>query len=139
MTKVDFAALDSVRLKPLGIYGSQSEIVRFLQSINAVSDEVYVPSSKTARPCSHCPSSALLLRTSVDEPQPPSKPHLRSGLYLLRQAPTSLDEKAFIIYWPQETTWNDNADSAVKKNRVTFMRYALLDHTRFDLLMQACL
>jgi hypothetical protein len=43
MTKVDFAALDSVHLKPLGVYGSQSELVRFLQSINAVSDEVYVP------------------------------------------------------------------------------------------------
>lgn len=30
MTKVDFLALDRVSVKPVGIYGSREEIVRFL-------------------------------------------------------------------------------------------------------------
>jgi hypothetical protein len=42
MTKVNFGALDAVHLKPLGVYGSHTEIVRFLVRLNFVSDEVYV-------------------------------------------------------------------------------------------------
>ncbi len=30
MTQVNFAALDQMTIKPLGIYGSRTEIVRFL-------------------------------------------------------------------------------------------------------------
>lgn len=29
----------------------------------------------------------------------------------------------YVVYWPEETTWNDSASGSVKKNRVTFMRY----------------
>jgi hypothetical protein len=29
----------------------------------------------------------------------------------------------YVIFWPQATTWNDDAESAVRQNRVTFMRY----------------
>ncbi len=28
-----------------------------------------------------------------------------------------------MIYWPEETTWDDNAASSVRRNRITFMRY----------------
>jgi hypothetical protein len=42
LTKVDFAALDKIRVRPVGIYGSQPEIVRFLVSINAVDDNMQV-------------------------------------------------------------------------------------------------
>lgn len=42
MTKVDFTAFDKVSVKPLGIYGSKSEIIRFLISINVVDAETYV-------------------------------------------------------------------------------------------------
>jgi hypothetical protein len=38
MTQVDFAALDALPVKPVGIYGSASEIVRYLQHIGAVDD-----------------------------------------------------------------------------------------------------
>lgn len=36
MTKVDFHALDKVAVKPMGIYGSKTEIVRFLLTIGVV-------------------------------------------------------------------------------------------------------
>jgi hypothetical protein len=40
MTKVDFAALDALPVKPVGIYGSASEIIRYLQHIGAVDDQM---------------------------------------------------------------------------------------------------
>jgi hypothetical protein len=40
--EVDFKALDNVHIRPVGIYGSQSQIVTFLLSINAVDLETYV-------------------------------------------------------------------------------------------------
>ena len=42
ITKVNFKILDSLVLKPLGIYGSKEEIVRFLCHIGAVDDKTYV-------------------------------------------------------------------------------------------------
>ena len=29
----------------------------------------------------------------------------------------------FVIYWPEDTTWDDSAIGSVRKNRVTFIRY----------------
>ena len=43
LTKVDFKALDRFHVKPIGIYGSRDEIVRFLVSVAAIDDTVYVP------------------------------------------------------------------------------------------------
>jgi hypothetical protein len=40
MTKVDFTALDQVQIKPVGIYGSRSEIVNFLLSMDAVDEQM---------------------------------------------------------------------------------------------------
>jgi hypothetical protein len=40
MTNVNFGTLDAVHLKPLGIYGSHMEIVRFLMRLNFVNEEV---------------------------------------------------------------------------------------------------
>ena len=31
-----------------------------------------------------------------------------------------------IIFWPDDETWNDNADSTIRRNRYTFMRYVYL-------------
>ena len=42
MTHVDFSALDQLNLKPLGIYGSRSEIVRYLHDQGLISGETYV-------------------------------------------------------------------------------------------------
>lgn len=53
-----------------------------------------------------------------------SEPVLRSGLYVVRPLnATKTEEQIYILYWPQDTTWSDDAFSAVQRNRVTFMRY----------------
>jgi len=50
-------------------------------------------------------------------------PHLRSGIYFVQPpSPSHNDPRVFVIYWPEETTWDDDAISSVKRNRVTFMR-----------------
>ncbi|KAF7356372.1 VWFA domain-containing protein [Mycena venus] len=106
VTKVDFNALDKLMLKPLGLYGSKSEIVAFLSSRGVINDE-------TTRALSNSADNA-------------SVPHLRSGLYVLRtfhDGPGARLEQIFVIYWPEPTTWNDDAISSVRRNRVTFMRY----------------
>ena len=36
LTKVDFASMDRVQVKPLGIYGTKQEIVRFLRQLDVV-------------------------------------------------------------------------------------------------------
>jgi hypothetical protein len=40
ITKVNFRALDNLFLKPIGIYGSKEEVVRFLREIQAVDDDM---------------------------------------------------------------------------------------------------
>ena len=42
LTKVDFKALDKFQVKPIGIYGSKDEIVRFLVAVNVIDDTMYV-------------------------------------------------------------------------------------------------
>ena len=41
ITKVDFKALDRFFIKPLGVYGSKSEIVRLLRAIAVIDDYTY--------------------------------------------------------------------------------------------------
>jgi hypothetical protein len=42
ITKIDFITLDQFTIKPLGVYGSKDEIVRLLQCMGAIDDNVYV-------------------------------------------------------------------------------------------------
>ncbi|KAF7309973.1 VWFA domain-containing protein [Mycena indigotica] len=104
MIKVNFKALDKILIKPLGIYGSQSEIVDFMITVGAIDEEI----------------SRALLR-----PQSDTTPHLRSGLYVLHTSHAARpdSEQLFVIYWPEPTTWDDDAISSVRRNRVTFLRY----------------
>jgi hypothetical protein len=44
MTHVNFEALDKLNIRPVGIYGSKSEIVRYLRDLELVDEEAYVPS-----------------------------------------------------------------------------------------------
>ena len=55
-----------------------------------------------------------------------AEPILRSGLYVVRSFTSSTEEQAYVLYWPEDTTWNDQAFSTVQRNRVTFMRYDCL-------------
>jgi hypothetical protein len=52
-----------------------------------------------------------------------AEPVLRSGLYVVRSFVPTAEEQAYVLYWPEDTTWNDQAASTVQRNRVTFMRY----------------
>ena len=42
LTKVDFKALDKFQVKPIGIYGSKEEIVRFLVSTAVCDNTMYI-------------------------------------------------------------------------------------------------
>lgn len=42
MTNVDFKKLDESSIKPLGLYGSKPELVRYMQDLEAVDDETHV-------------------------------------------------------------------------------------------------
>lgn len=42
MTKVDFEALDKYMIKPVGVYGSKEEIVRFLLQLGVVDRSMFV-------------------------------------------------------------------------------------------------
>ena|SRR6266576_2455655 len=125
ITRVDFKTLDRLAIKPLGVYGSKDEIVRLLRSIGAVDENGRVTpvfstfwfSNLTFR------ARSLLNPTNIDS----SQLGLSSGLYIVRANATTvdpLDERHYLIYWPEDTTWDDSAASSVRRNRVTFMRSA---------------
>ena len=52
-----------------------------------------------------------------------AEPILRSGLYIIRTSTSAAEEQTYVLYWPEDTTWDDNTFSMVQRNRVTFMRY----------------
>ncbi|KAH9171595.1 hypothetical protein EDB89DRAFT_1906874 [Lactarius sanguifluus] len=107
ITEVDFKLLDNVVLKPFGIYGSKEEIVRFLSEIKAVDDSTV--------------QKFLLPRNGLASGS--SEPVLRSGLYIVRSFLSTSEEQAYVVYWPEDTTWDDRAASHIQRNRITFMRY----------------
>ncbi|KAH8114632.1 hypothetical protein DFH11DRAFT_1508603 [Phellopilus nigrolimitatus] len=103
LTKVDFKAMDEIHVKPLGVYGSKSEIVRFLRKLNVIDDR--------AETLLHAPQDL-----SSDSPS------LGSGLYALTvHGCTPAERCLYVIFWPEDTTWDDNAISTVRRNRITFM------------------
>lgn len=119
MTKVDFNALDQYTIKPLGIYGSKFEIVRLLRSLNSVNEDMRVIFFSFSILLDDRTLSAELLLAPTDRGD--SRPTLSSGLYAL--AAGGRDERHYIIYWPEDSTWDDTATSSVSRNRVTFMRW----------------
>ncbi|KAL5639589.1 hypothetical protein ACGC1H_006265 [Rhizoctonia solani] len=56
-----------------------------------------------------------------------SSTSLHSGLYMVLPPKHGADKNSshdvFLVYWPEETTWHDDAEPTVQRNRVTFMRY----------------
>ncbi|KAJ7183070.1 hypothetical protein B0H12DRAFT_1246842 [Mycena haematopus] len=113
--------LDKVNLRAVGLYGSQSELIAFLSSQGVINTQMWVVSFIEGPECLKV-FSARALNNSADNS---SVPHLRSGLYVLRASDTetAASQQVFVIYWPESTTWNDDAISSVCRNRVTFMRY----------------
>ncbi|KAG8857085.1 hypothetical protein FRB91_011880 [Serendipita sp. 411] len=105
MTKVDFRALDKHAIRPQGVYGSKSSIVGFFEELGRLNAE-----------------TRSLLLAPRDEASGTNRPFMRPGLYLVdaREADRDL---FYVVFWPEETTWDDDAGSSVSRNRVTFMRY----------------
>ena len=66
--------------------------------------------------------SALLLLAPPGPANTTEQPLLRPGLYLLRSSHFQ-PGLVYIIFWPEETTWDDNPSGVVSRNRTTFMRY----------------
>ena len=56
-----------------------------------------------------------------------AEPILRSGLYIIRTSTSAITEQTYVLYWPEDATWDDRAVSTVQHNRVMFMRYDLMD------------
>ena len=48
----------------------------------------------------------------------------------MRSFVSTAEERAYVLYWPENTTWDDQAVSTVQRNRVTFMRYDYPLHVR---------
>ena len=123
LTRIDFRALDNANIKPIGVYGSRERIVDLLLEVGAIEPRLFVIFS-----LSQCGRGILPTSHSVNALLTGGGnsvvPHLRSGIYFV-QPPSLLhtDPQVFVIYWPEEATWDDDAVSSVKRNRVTFMRY----------------
>ncbi|KAF8270136.1 hypothetical protein EI94DRAFT_831095 [Lactarius quietus] len=107
ITRVNFKILDDLLLKPIGVYGSREEIVKFFHEMGAVDVEM----------------ARRLLAPQRDYTARGADPILRSGLYIMRAFTSTEEEQTYVLYWPEDTTWDDNAVSTVQRNRVTFMRY----------------
>ncbi|KAG8923539.1 hypothetical protein FRC02_011067 [Tulasnella sp. 418] len=108
LSKIRFGALDQTSIQPVGIYGSKSQIVRLLQQLNCVDHEI--------ADCLLQPRNEQIMH----------QPWLRSGIYYLNPNTPNLDTTqvpSYVIYWPDDTTWNDSAEDSVRRNRTTFMRY----------------
>ena len=116
ITKVDFQTLDRLAIKPLGIYGCKDEIVRLLKSLGAIDKKLCV--------IFPVPSALLIfLRARLLLAPSDAGRTLSSGLYILKaSAIQPTDERHYIIYWPEDSTWNDSAPPSVGRNRVLFMR-----------------
>ncbi|PAV19468.1 hypothetical protein PNOK_0440200 [Pyrrhoderma noxium] len=105
LTDINFRNMDSVIVKPVGVYGSKSEIIRLMKELNVIDH-----------------STASILSTSNSHT--PSDQKIRPGLYALVCGEcASQEQRILIIFWPDDETWNDNADSTIRRNRYTFMRY----------------
>ena len=122
LTKVDFRALDNLMIKPMGVYGSRQEIVRFLLSIGAIDDATLVHLSRRMICFLNYVDRTQKLLRAKDDLSGRSTPTLRSGLYIVRAFNANNDEQLFVLYWPQETTWDDSAVPSVRRTRVTFIR-----------------
>ena len=65
-----------------------------------------------------------------------SRPALSSGLYVLAAGQVDpAEERHYVIYWPEDSTWNDSAATSVCRNRVTFMRCVIVDDIRLACFM----
>ncbi|CAE6476011.1 unnamed protein product [Rhizoctonia solani] len=109
ISSINFKSLDAISIKPKGVYGSRREIAKFLLDQGILDADICVFVNMLSQSDHDATSTSLLSR-----------------LYMVlsqHDAESNLPHNAFLVYWPEETTWHDDAEPAVQRNRVTFMRY----------------
>jgi hypothetical protein len=112
-------------VKPLGVYGRKVEIVRLLRSLDAVDEDMCVNFPLFSSYADQTLSAHLLL---IPTELGGSGPALSSGLYILAAGQVDPNQDHhYVIYWPEDSTWNDSAAASICQNRVTFMRWVLVD------------
>ncbi|CAG8580452.1 9136_t:CDS:10, partial [Acaulospora colombiana] len=104
-SRIDFNGLDKLTMKPRGVYGSISSLVTFLLNIDSIDSEI-----------------ASLLCEPRDESSGITRPVLSTGIYLLDGRHIK-DDLSFIIFWPEDDIWDDEAELEASDNRTIFMRY----------------
>ncbi|CUA74500.1 hypothetical protein RSOLAG22IIIB_11257 [Rhizoctonia solani] len=110
VSNIDFKALDKMTIKPIGVYGNRHEILKYLQEVGCLDHK----------------SEQLIFKRG---PKGEESSALRSGLYLTMSQdsiPRGSSKAGYIFYWPEESTWDDQAASlsgTIRRNRETFMRY----------------
>jgi hypothetical protein len=104
--------------------------VRFLCDIHAVNDDACVKLSlillNKANIFENSARKLLTSQTGHTVGGTEATLTLRSGLYVVRSFVSTAEEQAYVLYWPEDTTWDDQAVSTVQRNRVTFMRHESL-------------
>lgn len=125
--KVDFQQLDTLSIKPVGIYGSLGKLVELLATLGCIDNTMYV-SKITYLFCQslivYCRSHTILDHSVKGDPST-----FRTGLYIV-DARNVEDDLFYVIYWPEKTTWETNVSPSVSRNRVTFLRFALHNYSR---------
>ena len=126
ITRVNFKILDDCLIKPIGVYGSREEIVRFFLQMGAIDDKTCVSTWMWCRKLTWNRRAEELLVPLHTYTARGADPVLRSGLYIIRTFTSAADDRTYVLYWPEDSSWDDNAVSTVQRNRVTFMRYRLV-------------
>jgi len=122
LSKVDFDALDFLKIKVKGVYGCKEMIAQFLLSAKAIDESLYAhPNISLSKRWSH----HRFRYRDIVIPHDIGDYTLRSGLYLVRTGNTSDGSQQVVaVYWPENKTWDDDAPSPVRRNRIAFVRYA---------------
>ncbi|CUA71759.1 Cadherin-23 [Rhizoctonia solani] len=114
VSNIDFNALDELSIKPIGVYGSQMEVFKYLVTMGCLDDDC---------------------ETAFFQPDFRGKltSALHSGLYLTMchgQQTTASSKTAYLVYWPESNTWDDQESAetvtisnTLRRNRETFMRF----------------
>ncbi|CAE6447396.1 unnamed protein product [Rhizoctonia solani] len=112
VSNINFKALDELSIKPIGVYGSQLEIFKYLVGVGCLDHTC---------------------ETSFFKPNDKGNPTsvIRSGLYLTISHgpnPAASSKTAYIVYWPEDNTWDDQesaetVSNSLRRNRETFMRF----------------
>jgi len=117
--KVDFQQLDTLSIRPVGIYGSLEKLVELLTTTGCIDNTMYVSGITYAYYQSltvYCRGHTILDHSIKGGPST-----FRTGLYIIDARNVEKD-LFYAVYWPEKTTWERDVSPSVSRNRVTFLR-----------------